>query len=192
MNVFFKAVFYFFLALVFALFEVELEGKYGWAEKSQTWRVSPGRFPLWLRSIFPKPLTGYHIFIFLAAVLVAHMSFFSGVAWSWQAEFQALSLYFAWTPLWDYLWFVFNPQFGIKRLGPNAVWWYKDSWWVGGVVPFENVLQWVLSLIFAYLGSTFADQVFLLALLSGMTVVSTFTLAPMYIAWNTRMHKLFE
>ena len=183
-----KSVFYFFLALSFALFEVESEGKYGWASKSQTWIVPPDRFPWWLRRIFPKPLTGYHLFLFVGALLVTHIPFIAGVSWSVSLELQTIALYFTWTPLWDYLWFLFNPHYGVKMLGSRDIWWYRQSRWIGGKVPFENAGQWLLSLVFAYFGGMFWQHALLLGCLIVLTVVSLFTLVPLYYRLNHYMN----
>lgn len=71
-----RIVYWFTIALVFALFEVEVEGKFGWSEKSQTWHLSGQKVPNVLRLFLgEKPLTGYHIFVFLSAFLISHMHF---------------------------------------------------------------------------------------------------------------------
>lgn len=190
MEIITRAVYFFVLALAFALFEVESEGKHGWSARSQTWFVLPKHFPNWLKRIFNKPLTGYHIFVFVAAFFVSHWHFFMGVSWSWKMEFQALAIYLAWSPLWDYLWLLFNPHYGVSKLGSGGFWWYKESWWVGGLVPFENVGQWILSLLFAFLAGKFFDQIVFLGILSGLTLVSAFTLAPLYQKWSRHMRRI--
>jgi hypothetical protein len=57
----------FFLATVLALLEVQVEGKFGWAEKLPCWRPkNPEAFAprTYSRIMGDRPLTGYHIVFF--------------------------------------------------------------------------------------------------------------------------------
>lgn len=70
------SLFWFCVALSIALFEIELEGKYGWAEKSATWSkkfMPPKIFRLFTGS---RVLTGYHLFLNIFLLLFCtHLSF---------------------------------------------------------------------------------------------------------------------
>jgi hypothetical protein len=33
----------------------------------------------------------------------------------------------------DFLWFVLNPAFGLRRFRRDAIWWHAESWW--GFMP---------------------------------------------------------
>lgn len=107
MQTIINSAYWFFVSLMFALFEVENEGKYGWSTRSQTWFVLPKHLPEWMKKFFNKPLTGYH--------------FFMGIPWTLKTEFYALAVYLAWTPLWDLLWLIFNPNYGIEKLGARKL-----------------------------------------------------------------------
>lgn len=185
-----KTAFWFVVALMYAWFEIESEGKYGWSEKTQTWYRSFQSYPKWLRIFLGrKPLTGYHLPAFMAVFLISHMHFFMGVTWTVQKELVAMATYMAWAPLWDYLWLLFNPYYGVGHLGPKNVWWYRYSYWVFGVVPIENVVQWGITLLLAAAGGFLMNQILFLLGLVGLTVVSTFGLAPVFGRWNRYMHK---
>lgn len=174
---------------MYAWFEIELEGKYGWSEKTQTWYRSYHGYPKWLRLFLgKKPLTGYHLPAFAAVVLLAHMHFVMGVVWTWQKELVALATYLAWAPLWDYLWILFNPHYGMGHLGPKNIWWYQYSWWVWGIVPVENVVQWAATLVLAAAGGFVFHQTVFLAGLAALTVIAAFALAPVFARWNRYMH----
>ena len=189
-NLVINIIFWFVVALMYAWFEIELEGKYGWSEKTQTWYRSYKSYPKWLRVFLgKKPLTGYHAPAFMAVFLIAHMHFVMGVPWTWHNELVALATYLAWAPLWDYLWLLFNPYYGIHNIGPKKVWWYQDSYWVGGVVPIENLIQWGLTLVLATIGGFLPTQVLFLGGLSLLTIVSTLSLAPIFKRWNRHMHQ---
>lgn len=181
-------IYLFILALVFALLEIEIEGKYGWSEKTQTWyrydpRATVNKF------LGGKPLTGYHIFIFGSAILISHLPFVFNLPWNIKNELWILAIHFAWTPLWDYLWMVFNPHYGISEFKQNKVWWYQNSVWIGGVMPMEQIIQWGISLVLAWFSGKIVSQLLLLVWFVGLTIVSNFTLVPIYRKWYWQMRE---
>ena len=51
-----------FLAFILAFWEIQIEGKDGWAAKAPCWRIEKG----WLVKLTGgRPITGYHFFITL-------------------------------------------------------------------------------------------------------------------------------
>ena len=196
MGLFFTSLFWFTVALLWAIAEIEIEGKYGWAERSQTWfRVaSRNRKNFFLKVIMAgKPLTGYHLPIFALVFLIAHSHFFMGVPWSLTNELTALAIYFSWPPLWDNLWFLFNPNFHFGMY-PEEVWWYKR--WVFKTFPIENIFQWFMSIIIVLFGSfvtkdenILKNQLFFLGYLAIFGLVATIFLAPVYKKWYIEMRK---
>ena len=190
MDLFLKSAFWYVVALLWAFAEIELEGKYGWSEKAQTWYRTVTHHPksLLIRFImFGKPLTGYHIPIFLLVLLIAHAHFFMGIRWSIANELSALALYLAWPSLWDNLWLFLNPHYGFNNIGPEKIWWYSKSIWLFGKFPLENVVQWMLSIVVAFstLPLTGNKSIFIshMILLGYFAVFSSFTvivLAPLY------------
>lgn len=181
-------IYLFILALVFALLEIEIEGKYAWSEKTQTWyRYNPKS--LINKFLGGKPLTGYHIMVFGTAVLISHLPFIFGLVWSIQNELWILAIHFAWTPLWDYLWIVFNPHYGISEFKQNKTWWYQNSVWLAGVMPMEQIVQWGISVLFAILANKFVSQIQLLGGFALLTLISHYTLVPIYRKWYWQMRK---
>ncbi len=190
MNLFAFTLFWWVIAFMYAWFEIELEGKYGWREKTQTWDRSYKSYPRWLRLFLgKKPLTGYHTPAFIAVFLIAHMHFVMGVPWTWRNELFALATYVAWAPLWDYLWLLFNPNYGIGHMSSKNIWWYQYSYWVGGLVPIENITQWGISLVIAAIGGFLLHQVIFLAGLTLLTVIAVITVAKPFSRWNRYMHQ---
>ena len=194
MEIFLKALFWFLIALGWAIAEIEIEGKYGWSEKSQTWYRTGNHHPknFFLRVIMAgKPLTGYHIPVFSLAILISHAHFFMGVPWSIPFELLALALFTSWAPLWDNLWLFFNPNYNVATLTQD-VWWYKR--WVLGVFPLENVTQWIASILFAFLASKIANDpglfythILFLSYLFLFAAISVVFLSPVYKNWNLKM-----
>lgn len=113
------------LSMVTALLEVQIEGEFGWAKKLPTWRYGP---PWLLRLFDGKELTGYHFWLFTMFLLFFHLPALF-LPWTWSLEFTVLSGFSLFTVFWDYLWFVLNPSFGLRRYNRLNVWWFQS--WVG-------------------------------------------------------------
>lgn len=114
-------------ALLFALLEVQIEGPHGWAVSLPTWRIENR----WTRIFYSsKPLTGYHLYVQLFTLAVVHLPFaLATVPFSWRMEARVLSfLVFFWV-LEDFLWFLLNPAFGLKRFRAEHIWWHAPTWW---------------------------------------------------------------
>ena len=79
------------LAAVFAQVEIQIEGATGWAANLPTWRVENH----WLLDYFwgGRPLTGYHVWVFLFMALVFHFAFFLHGRHSFRLEFRKTILY---------------------------------------------------------------------------------------------------
>ena len=104
------------LALWFALIEIEIEGRHGWALRLPTWfrtRGPAGR--LYGAISGGKPLTGYHLFMASLPLVILQLPFGYGEDWSIAAEVMVLATYMAFAIGWDYLWFILNPAYGLAR-----------------------------------------------------------------------------
>src|SRR5688500_16543076 len=99
-------------ATLFALLEIQIEGGAGWAEKVPTWRMRNR----WTRFFLgARPVTGYHFYFQLFVFSLGHLPYAMGVQPGWSTELRILAfLIFFWV-LEDFLWFVFNPEYGIRR-----------------------------------------------------------------------------
>ena len=181
-----RSIFLFILALVWAWLEIEIEGKYGWSEKTQTWyRYNPKS--LVNKFLGGKPLTGYHIMVFGTALLVSHLPFVFGLQWTLTNELWILSIHLTWTPLWDYLWFLCNPNYQMIAFKKNKVWWYNNSVWIAKFIPFEQLLQWIIALILALIAGKFFDIGGMMLIMILLTIISSFTLVPVYKKWYLTM-----
>jgi hypothetical protein len=128
-----------FLALILAWWEIQIEGKDGWAAKSPGWRIDKG--PL-MKLTGGLPVTGYHFFMTVFMISIVHLPLFFRV-WSWQLESLLLGFYIGMVFLEDFLWFVLNPYYGIKNFRRGKIWWHK-AWW--GPVP---AMYWFLFVLAA-------------------------------------------
>ena len=118
-------LYFFAIAFVLALLEIQIEGAHGWAEKLPTWRWQSPAVLRWAG----RPITGYHVFLLLFILLFIHLPVMY-VGFSIEREVELLSLFGLLTVFWDFLWFVCNPHFGLTRFRPGQVWWFT-SWTLG-------------------------------------------------------------
>ena len=129
--------YFFFIALILALLEIQIEGPHGWAEKLPTWRWDSPRIRRW----FGKPVTGYHLCLVTFILLLLHLPQFHGG--SWDREADLLAMFFLLTVIWDFLWFACNRHYGVARFRKGQIWWFP-AWALG--VPQPYLLAIALSL----------------------------------------------
>ncbi len=125
-------------ATLLSLFEIQVEGKHGWAEKLPTWK-----FNLKIFNKIPGlkgSFTGYHIFLFICVLFLMHSSFLF-MRWDIRTEAIILSAYMLITNCEDFLWFVLNPYFGIKKFNKNNIPWHED--WLGPI-PLQYVYSFII------------------------------------------------
>ncbi len=140
-------VFMVFLAFILALWEIQIEGKDGWAAKIPTWRVEKA----WVVKLTGgRPLTGYHVFMTVFLIAVVHLPLFF-IGWSWQLESALLGFYVGMVLIEDFLWFVLNPFYGIKSFRKGRIWWHK-GWW--GPLPSFYWILIVICGLLIYFGRT--------------------------------------
>ena len=136
-----------FLGCILALWEIQIEGKDGWAANSPGWRIEKG----WVVKLMGgRPLTGYHVFMILFVIGIIHLPLFF-VPWSWRLECLLIGFYLGMVLLEDFLWFVLNPYYGIKSFRKGKIWWHK-TWW--GPVPSLYWFLLIISGLLIYFGRT--------------------------------------
>lgn len=140
-------VFMVFLAVVLALWEIQIEGKDGWAAKSPGWRIDKG----WVIKVTGgRPLTGYHVYMTVFIIAVIHLPLFF-VRWGLHIESLLMGFYVGMMVLEDFLWFALNPYYGIKNFRKGKIWWHRQ-WW--GPLPALYWLLLVITVVLLYFGST--------------------------------------
>jgi hypothetical protein len=114
-------------ATLFAFLEIHIEGKEGWAAKLPTWRVQN----FWTRILYSgKPFTGYHMYVLLFVLAIVHLPFaLSLTPWTWQAELRILAFMIFFWIFEDFLWFVLNPAFTLRKFKAEHIWWHAPTWW---------------------------------------------------------------
>jgi hypothetical protein len=134
-----------FMACILALWEIQIEGKDGWAAGLPGWRIEKG-WPVKMTG--GRPITGYHLFMTLFMVSIVHLPLFF-VTWSWRLESLLLGFYLGMMLLEDFMWFVLNPHYGIKNFRRGKIWWHR-SWW--GPVPNFFWILLIIITVLIYLG----------------------------------------
>ena len=128
----------FVLSSLLAAMEIQVEGTQGWAASLPTWRMD-NRFSKALLS--GKPLTGYHFYLFSFVFVFVHLPFFSGLApWTLGHELRVMAFNFLFWVAEDFLWFIFNPAFGLSKFKREHIWWHAPTWWI--IAPRD---YWVLT-----------------------------------------------
>lgn len=124
-------IYLFIIATVLAVLEIQIEGKAGWASNLPCWRPDPDSLVsrIYGKLMEGKELTGYHLSIFALVLVIVHFPFAAGIKWSLTGEIKALSTYLLLSIFWDYLWFVWNPYYGVKNFNPQKVSWHQK--WIG-------------------------------------------------------------
>jgi hypothetical protein len=127
-------------ATVFALLEVQIEGAQGWAAGLPTWKID-NRFTRLLCG--QRPLTGYHFYVHLFVLTMLHLPYaLFLVVPSWHAELRLAGFLLLFFITEDFLWFLFNPHFGLGRFRREQIWWHARVWW--WVMPRD---YWVCSVL---------------------------------------------
>ena len=126
---FYQALYLFITALILAYLEVQIEGQHGWASMLPTWRPKGKWYAdLFERVMGGKELTGYHVGVFGFVLLFLHYPYL-GLAPTLGQELGVLSLFLLFAVVWDYLWIIINPHYGVVRRRPqNDVTWHRH-WW---------------------------------------------------------------
>jgi hypothetical protein len=121
------------LAFIFAKVEVNIEGKDGWGKNLPTWRIENH----WLLKVFwgGRAMTGYHAWMFPFILLIFHSPIFVTMQWSLKLEARTLAMIAVFWITEDFLWFVINPAYGIRKFNKTHGNWHKN-WILGAPIEY--------------------------------------------------------
>lgn len=125
------------VATIFALLEIQIEGENGWAANLPTWKVKNP-----FKKLINWPyLTGYHFYVGLLFMSLLQLPFFMGIDFSLKKEILIIEIYLLILIIEDFLWFVFNPKWGIKKFFTEDIPWHSKkylflprNYWFGFVI----------------------------------------------------------
>ncbi|MGB2867681.1 MAG: hypothetical protein WBD36_04475 [Bacteroidota bacterium] len=134
-------------AFLFAMVEIHIEGPDGWAAKLPTWRKESK----WTKMLLGhKPLTGYHLYMFTFVFVFLHFPYALDLApLTWKSELRILSFMIFFWVIEDFLWFVLNPHYGLRKFKPQFIWWHAHSWW--WIMPRDYVIYGPIGILLYYL-----------------------------------------
>jgi hypothetical protein len=189
-----RTVLLFLWAFGLAGIEIEIEGGVGWAERLPTWYLNRGLTGRIYGIVMgQRPLTGYHVYAFTIPMLILHLSYVMGVDWSVAAELRTIATYFVLAVIWDYLWFVLNPAYTVRRFRRGNVWWFEVPWiWR---FPLDYYLGVGFSMVLVAIGCLVDGSWELMRrhlwFLAGLAILvaAVVVLAPLYHRWYRHMRR---
>ncbi len=113
-------------ASLHAWMEIEIEGPNGWAAKLPTKRYDTTL----ARLIFGVPITRYHLVMMATILAFAHLPALFVAPWTFAHELVVFGYVILHFTLEDFLWFVFNPAYGIRKFSKQNIWWHS-RWFLG-------------------------------------------------------------
>lgn len=153
-----NGVFVFFVALLYSLMEIEMEGKDGWCKNLPTAKNVLVSF------------TWYHILMMVIIILIFYQTFQHLDIW--MTVFYITSFFL----IEDFLWFVFNPFYGINNYKQENIPWHKN--W-SAELPIENFVGLAI-FIFTYIKTKFKTEHMNSLIYMGIGVAVAICLAPLY------------
>jgi len=126
---FFTAV----LAFWFCKVEIQIEGTNGWAKNLPTWRIEDH---VLLKIFFGgRAMTGYHAWVISFVVILFHIPFFFVSHWDWSLEARTFGGIILFFNIEDFLWFIFNPSYGLKKFKKEFIPWHP-RWILGAPIEY--------------------------------------------------------
>jgi hypothetical protein len=172
-----KVVYLFVIGLLLAVIEIQIEGKGGWAATLPTWRPNESsKIGQWYLRLTKKDLTGYHLALMPFLFLFFHWPFLMGLPWTFLAELETLAFFILFAVFWDFLWFVLNPHYSLRKFGPKQVWWHRK--WLGRI-PIDYVFGILITtalFIPIILNNPLAGITKLILLLGGISLLTAITI----------------
>ncbi len=127
MNLIYTSIYTYTYALLYALMEIEIEGQHGWAKKLPTFTIKKGIF---------KNFTFYHILMNLIVILTNSFPILHNYELTLNGILYSVYFNTLWFLIEDFLWFVLNPYYTIKKYNKDISWHSKQYWILG--IPSHN------------------------------------------------------
>jgi hypothetical protein len=175
---------FFVWARLYASQEVSIEGPVGWAIAAPTWKT---KNKLYGAAMSGKVLTGYHLTMFILPLFFLHLPILVPLlAWNTNLftvsrELELFAYYFVLCTGWDFMWFVLNPAYGLKRFRKGEIQWHKE--WIGRlpkdyVVGFATVIGFTIGA--GYLDFHVFGRMLIVLSVFGLAVAYTILTADKY------------
>jgi len=110
-------------SVLLAKVEIQIEGKDGYAQSLPvTWRTKNK----WVKNLIGG--TSYHVYMWAFILALMHLPFVVGLPWTPGKEMLIISFLLFITVVEDFLWFILNPDYGIKKYKKECIPWFQDRW----------------------------------------------------------------
>ena len=160
------SIFLFVIAVILAYYEVQIEGPNGWASSLPTWKSTDPKIT-WIFG--GRPVTGYHVSLNLILLLFFHWPIIFR-KWSIIFEAKTMASYALLSTIWDFLWFVINPYFGLSKYSSENIWWFSN-WFLG--IPVDYYFGFFITLLIRCIPSIFKKEPFIKSFSEGLFFIIT-------------------
>ena len=161
-----ESVFLCIFALIYALIEIEIEGKDGWANTLPT----------------PKILfhfTQYHVLMNILVILLLFKVYYKNT----KDILKCIFIISLWFVLEDTYWFIFNPYYTLKRYNKENIGWHK---WCCGL-PIGSIISFIIMGVIITIEK---NNKFYVKLLKESIIITFFfiIISPLYHTFYNKYH----
>lgn len=135
-------------SILCALMEIQIEGENGWAKDLPTWKIKNP----FMKIIGWPTIDGYHLSFWGIMILVFHAPFFFGFPFTRENELLVIEMIIIFSILEDFLWFAFNPKWGLKRFFKEEIPWHPNKFLF---FPQNYWISFLLVVIFKVIKNSF-------------------------------------
>nr|QFG74048.1 MAG: hypothetical protein [Megaviridae environmental sample] len=158
-------------SVIYALIEIEVEGKKGWAEDLPTPNIGSSK----------KSLTIYHLYFFLFMLLVMNSVFFMGVKFRMKEFIFIFSMLLMFFAVEDISWFILNPYYTLKNL--DKAWWHH-TW---QCIPLIYIILPIISFFLATKVG-YRDTILNCFFTIGVSIIVLLIISPLYHSFYKKTH----
>lgn len=166
--------FVFLMSFIYALIEIEIEGKNGWMKGIPTPEII---------KLGNKNMTLYHLYmlaLIIITVIFQNMMVFTLYSFLYSASNVLLVLF-----LEDILWFIFNPHFTLDKYTKKDIWWHSEQPWYLGM-PLHNYILTFIIITLSYITNNV--YIFYNLIFSYFFIGISIVLAPIYHKFYNYVH----
>ena len=167
MNINKNVAFLFVMSTIFALIEIEIEGKHGWAKKLPTTNIVP----------FSK-VKYYHLYIFLFVSIM--FTFIYGL------NYFSIAMIIIFFFIEDFIWFILNPHYGVTKYTKKDIPWHKDEIWLLN----QPIHNYIVILILIFISLYYKNTQIMYILVYSLVFIFFVTItSKLYHLFHQKTHK---
>lgn len=181
MRSLFVCIYTYVYALLFSLLEIEIEGENGWCKKIPTFTIKKGIF---------KNFTFYHIIMNVIVILTNIFFEFLHNGFNINSLLYSIFYVTLWFLTEDFLWFVLNPFYTLKKYNKDSIIWHSNQLWILGM-PMHNYICFTIMGSIAYFlrDENIIKSCFFLFILTAIIIKASPIYHNFYL--KQKRHKIF-